>query len=92
MICGIDIDLLNFDENLFCADFPNTPRNDTIVSNQQANIYQHSQLISPTNIDCFHSNIGDSTLLCKYCFNPLAIYLINFDRAIKLCSNQNVSF
>lgn len=80
----------------------NTANNQNIQhQNEQNYAYSSDPLTITTPTDdtvatatsSFGSKTGDSSaLLCKFCYNPLAIYLINFDRALKLCPNQNVIF
>lgn len=83
----------------------NTANNNHIqnIQNQNEQNYSYSSdrltITTPTDdsvataTSSFGSNIGDSSaLLCKFCYNPLAIYLINFDQALKICPNQNVIF
>lgn len=98
MNLDLDIDLFSIDEN-YLVQVGESSKNQreendqTNKSNQAASLYaQYTQSDSIVDVG-FRSNIGNSSsILCKFCYNPLAVYLINYDRAIKLCTNQNVSF
>lgn len=92
----LDIDLLNFDDNtyLFCGDNSKELQNVASCGGMVETGKPFDNLIPPSHLvdtDNGHSSISDSTLLCKYCYGPVAIYMLNFNRALKLCTNSNVN-
>ena len=91
--CLLDIDLFNFDENGGFFNSTDLCHEKPATTNEMAKVHRpFPNLISPTESECVHSKISDSTILCTYCYGPLAVYMLSYERAIKLCTNPLVYF